>query len=96
MTNAQELARAVQQEVRSIIMSIDINRAQANAMLRIEAAREAFWKLEETDARTGYFDHPFDHSNGLAPRKFLGVTVYPVDFDMPAPGWRIVNPLKAK
>ena len=115
MTSAAELARAVQQEARSLLQTVAMkpgagaeatdavprprplfSRAQVNAMLRIEASRDAFWKLEETDGRTGYFDCPFDHHNGLAPRKFIGVTIYPVDYDLPAPGWRVINPMRAK
>lgn len=68
---------------------------QMQAILRIEATMTALDAIvaEEAQFRQGYIDAyaPWD-----APQKFMGVTLYVVPYPLPAPGWRVVNPMVAK
>lgn len=107
MTNAQELARVVQAEMRSIlsleyrgingeVVRHPIMPHHAKAMLRIECSADALMRIIETDVRSGFFDSDPKEGRFLRPRKFIGVTLYPIEYDLPAPGWRVVNPMKAR
>lgn len=76
------------------------NDAVVRALLRIEMDRDAEYRIMETLGRGNGPDllHAWQeyrsHSKD-GPMTFMGVAVYFVE-KLPAPGWRVINPMKAR
>lgn len=105
---ANDLAHAIHREMRSILAAstrpnllnpnvshAGLGLAQARAVLRVEANTAALINIEEDDRRDGrrMMGRAFESN---AERTFMGVSLYHVHHTIPAPGWRVINPLKVR
>lgn len=66
---------------------------QAQAMLRIEATFDAIRSLYAHRESLDFLSPPHRHDE---PTTFMGVSLYEVHHPIPAPGWRIINPMRRK
>lgn len=76
------------------------NDTVVRAVLRIEMDRDAEYRIMETLGRGNGPDllHAWQEYRGHSkegPMTFMGVAVYFVE-KLPEPGWRVINPMKAR
>lgn len=107
MSYCQDLARALRDEMRHLRHQVAARDTmpvsgpipprfspdQAMAILRIEATFEAVDSLRACRDFLSFVPSAsaFNHDQPLT---FLGVALYEVRHPLPAPGWRIINPMR--
>lgn len=101
MSACQTLARALRAERRWLLAERGIGDPVVTAMLRIEVTTDALRVLyrDANQFRFPSFGLPSLLTPMVAldqPLTFMGVSLYEVRHPIPAPGWRIINPMRRK
>ena len=84
---------AALQANRHLMMKFPFTADQARRMIRVEVNHEVECAVEQWLWETR---QSFDsHLTRVGPAKLVGLDVYVVH-NLPAPGWRVINPMEAK